>query len=273
MSYLTTSDGTSIFYRDLGSGSPVLFLSASTLSSIQWQYTTHHLAERGLRCVAYDRRGHGRSDDPGRGYDYDTLAADLAAVIDHLDLRDLTLVGHSMGGGEIVRYLTRFGADRVARVVLVAATVPFLLRTPDNPDGVAGEIFEKAREPWHSDYPGWLTGGSGQYFGAGLPGCSVSQELQQWTRGDILSTSLQAVFECNRTVVGTDFRDELRQVTVPALIIHGDADANVPLNLTSARTAHLIPTARLLTYQNAPHALYLTHRERLDDDLIAFITA
>lgn len=270
MPFLDNRDGHPLFYRDWGTGEPVLFLSAWGMDSAEPRVPMLHLAEHGMRAIAPDRRGHGRSDDPGRGYDYDTLADDLADLLDHLDLREVTLVGHSMGGGEIVRYLTRYGADRVSRIVLVAAALPLLGAAPDNPGGVPAEAAEQMRESWRADFGVWLADNAAAYLGTGLPGCAVSPILGDRALNTILSGSLQAIIECNRSVVATDFRAELPKITVPTLILHGDHDASIPLEL-GRRQAELIPGAELVVYENAPHAVYLTYPQRLTADLLAFI--
>jgi non-heme chloroperoxidase len=271
MGHLESHDGTTLFYRDWGEGAPVVFCSAWSLSSVQWKHYMALAAERGLRAVAYDRRGHGRSDDPGRGYDLDTLADDLAALIELLDLHDATLVGHSMGGGEIVRYLSRHGTARIARVTLVAATLPCALASPDNPRGLAPELFEAVREHWRADFEGWMAENEPAYFGDGLPGCDVGELARRWTSADMLDVSLHAAIEFNRASVEADFRDELRALELPVLIVHGDRDASAPIELCGRRQADLLPDCRLITYENAPHALYITHRERLTRDLGTFI--
>jgi pimeloyl-ACP methyl ester carboxylesterase len=225
----------------------------------------------GRRAVAYDRRGHGRSDDPGRGYDYDTLAEDLASVLDHLDLQDVTLVAHSMASGEAVRYLTRHGGGRVARPVLLAPTTPFVLKTHDNEDGVDAQLFAERRDEWRRDFGRWVLENEAPYFGDAVPGCEVSSLLRDWTKADMLSTTLQAAIEFQRSAIETDFRGELATLSLPTLIIQGDADTSAPLPLTGARTAELLPNCRLLVYENAPHGLYLTPREKVNADLLAFI--
>jgi non-heme chloroperoxidase len=270
MPFVNTENHVQLFYRDWGAGEPVVFCAAWALSSIAWQYQMIGVVDSGRRAVSYDRRGHGRSDDAGE-YDYDALADDLAAVLEGLDLHGVTIVTHSMGGGEAVRFLSRHGAARVDRLVLLAPTTPFLLKTPDNPDGVDHGYFAERRDEWRHDFAQWVSANEDAYFGDGLPGCSVSPLVRNWTKADMLNTSLNAVIEFQRSSVQTDFRDELTKLTVPTLIIHGDADASAPLPLTGSRTAALIPNSRLIVYQNAPHALYLTHRERLNRDLQAFI--
>lgn len=271
MSFVQTTDGVSLFVRDWGEGEPVVFCAAWALSSIAWQYQMISVADSGRRAVAYDRRGHGRSDDPGRGYNYDTLAADLADVLEQLDLRDVTLIAHSMGGGEAIRYLTRHGVGRIARLLLLAPITPFLLKTPDNENGVDAQVFAQGRDEWRRDFGRWILENEPPYFGDGLPGCDVSSLLREWTRADMLNTSLQAAVEFQRSAIETDFRAELSEVSVPTLIVHGDADASAPLTLTGARTSEFLPNCRLLVYENAPHGLYLTHREMLNHDLLAFV--
>jgi non-heme chloroperoxidase len=271
MPYVNSEDNTALFYRDWGTGEPVVFCAAWALSSVEWLYQMMAVLDSGRRAVAYDRRGHGRSDDPGRGYDYDTLADDLATVVDRLDLRGVTLVAHSMGSGEAVRYLSQHPDGRVERLVLVAPTTPFPLKTPDNPDGVDGALFEQRRTQWRGDFAAWVLENEGPYFGDGLPGCAVSPLLREQTKADMLGSSLQAVIEFQRTGVETDFREELTTVAVPTLVIQGDCDASAPLSLTGSRTAAMIPDARLVVYENGPHGLNLSHRDRLNRDLLAFI--
>ncbi|WP_405496276.1 alpha/beta fold hydrolase [Nocardia sp. NBC_00511] len=271
MPFIETRAGTSLFYRDWGTGRPVLFLSAWGMDSNEARGVMTDLVARGFRAIALDRRGHGRSDDPGLGYDFDTLADDLADLIDHLDLHDLTLVGHSMGGGEIVRYLTRHGSARVERLVLLAATLPFLLATPDNPDGVPAEHADALRDSWRHHLDRWLTDNGDAYIGVGLPGCEVSRIARDQVLNSIAGTSRHAIIECNRAVVETDFRAELPAITLPTLIVHGDSDASIPVELGGHRQAALLPHSELLVYENAPHGLYLTHPERLTRDLLAFL--
>lgn len=271
MPFLETRDGTALFYRDRGTGPAVLFCSAWGLDSREFQYQAIGLEASGLRTISYDRRSHGRSDDPGRGYDYDTLADDLAAVITHLDLDGITLIGHSMGCGEIARYLTRHGSARVNRVVLIGAVLPFMLGTPDNPNGVPAAAADELRASWKQDFGVWLEENAGAYFGDGLPECAVSQPVRAWTIDTMTDVPLQALLECNRSVVETDFRRELPAITVPTLIIHGTHDASVTAELAAEPLAALLPNSELFIYENAPHGLYLTHGDRLTRDLLAFI--
>jgi len=271
MPYIETVDHVRLHYQDWGSGQPVVFVSSWGLSSRMWQYQMVNLIEHKLRCVAYDRRGHGRSDQPGRGYDYDTLADDLAGLLDTLDVERATLVGHSMGGGEIVRYLTRHGDDRVAKVVLVSPLGPFPLRSDDNPQGFDPAVVEAVRAGWKRDFAAWMSAGANGYVGTGLPGCDVSAELIDWTKQDMLQASLLALIECNRMGVETDLRMEMGKIAVPTLIIQGDHDASIPVELSGQVCAALIPGSTFTLYENAPHGLYLSHGDRLAGDLLNFV--
>jgi pimeloyl-ACP methyl ester carboxylesterase len=265
--FIRTDDGSELFYRDWGSGRPVLFLAGWALPSDMWSYQMAPLSARGLRCVAYDRRGHGRSSDPGRGYDYDRLAGDLAAVIDALGLDEVTVVAHSMASGEAVRYLTRQGSGRVARLVLLApASTPFLLKTADNPGGIDGAVFEQLRETMLlADFPAWLEANARPFV---MP--DTSRSMIDWLEGMMLGCSLQAAVACNLAMTTTDFRGELGGIDVPTLVIHGGRDASAPLELTGQPTAAMIPAAELRVYDDAPHGLFVTHRARLNADLLGF---
>jgi pimeloyl-ACP methyl ester carboxylesterase len=264
--FIVTRDGANLFYKDWGNGKPVVFVHSWALDSDMWQYQMIHLADQGLRCVAYDNRGHGRSSDPGQGYNYDTLADDLAATLERLNLRDVSLVSHSMGCGVVVRYLSRHGAGRIARAAFVAPITPFLLKTEDNPDGVDKRIFEQLRAMWSKDFPKWLADNARPFF---TP--ETSPEMIQWGLKMGMRASLKAVIDCNRAVTDTDFRAELPKITAPALIIHGDKDVSAPLELTGRKTARLIPGSQLKVYEGAPHGLFITHMDRLNQDLHDFV--
>jgi non-heme chloroperoxidase len=266
MPFLETRDRATLFYKDWGTGKPVVFVHSWSLNSDMWQYQMIHLAAQGLRCIAYDQRGHGRSSQPGYGYDYDTLADDLAALLEQLDLREVTLIGHSMGCGEIVRYLSRHGSSRVARAVLIGTVTPFALKTPDNPDGIDKAIFDKLRASWAKDLPKWLGDNARPFF---VP--ETSPEMVQWVVGMCLQASLKALIDCNHATTATDFRAELPAITVPTLIIHGDADVSEPIDQRGRKTAQLIPRSQFKLYEGAPHGLMFTHIERLNADLLAFI--
>ncbi|WP_194853004.1 alpha/beta fold hydrolase [Nocardia sp. SYP-A9097] len=270
MPFLDSHDGTTLFYRDRGTGRPIVFCSAWGLDSTEFQYQTTDLVENGFRVISYDRRSHGRSDDPGHGYDYDTLADDLSAVLTHLDLYDASLVGHSMGTGEIVRYLTRHSTARTRRLVLIGPVLPFMLATPDNPSGVPAAAVEEIRTSWKQDFGTWLHENAPAYFGETLPNRIVSQHVQAWTLSSMMSVPLHAMLACNHSIIETDFRPELPAITLPTLIIHGDMDASVAAEISAEPLSELLPNASLKIYENAPHGLYLTHAARLAQDLLDF---
>jgi len=220
------------------------------------------------RCIAYDKRGHGRSTDPATQYDYDTLADDLASVLDRLDLHDTVLVGHSMGSPEIVRYLSRHGSRRVARLVLVSSALPFMLRTPDNPEGIDAGVFEERRRQWLVDMPKFLAANARSFV---LP--DTSAETVAWLAGLGGQASLQALIQLNHTVTETDLRGDVEQIKLPTLIIHGSQDQSAPLDLTSKRVASMVAGSTLRLYDGAPHGLLLTHQQRLSSDLLGWIQA
>lgn len=263
MPYLSAVDGTRLFYKDFGDGQPVVALHSWSLSSSMWEYQLPTLAAAGHRFVALDRRGHGRSDVPGRGYDLDTLADDLDALITQLDLENITFLAHSMGGCEVVRYLTRHGADRTARVALIGAMTPHLA------GAVGQEFVEAVIADLHTDRPGWFRNGVDAYFAR--PASGVSQAIADDGVTTILATPLEVQSACMRAFALTDLTEELRDLPVPALVIHGDADASAPIEITGRPTSDLIPDARLAVYPGAPHGLYVTERERLAVDLQSFI--
>ena len=267
MPFIQTRDRAGLFYRDWGVGKPVVFVHSWAVNSDLWQYQMVHLAANGFRCVAFDRRGHGRSTDPGRGYDFDTLADDLAAVLDQLNLRDVTLVGHSMGCAEIARYLTRHGASRISRIALVAPSLPFAMKTADNPDGVDKNALDAMRASWsRGEFPKWLGENARPFFAP-----ETSQQMVDWGIRLCLQTSLQAILECNRLDVEVDFRPELPAIKVPTLIIHGDHDVSAPLDFTARRVAKLVPGSKLKIYEGGPHGLMFTHTDQLNADLLDFV--
>lgn len=262
MPRITTKDGTTLYYRDWGAGRPVVFVHSMLMTGDAWQYQMLHLADRGFRTVAPDRRGHGQSDDPGTGYDFDTLADDLAAVLETLDLTDVMLVGHSMGGGEIVRYLSRHGTGRVGRIALVGSTVPRL----DVDADARAALLNRLR----TDYGGWVAENAAASFGTEPPGHEIAPIDKELTIRSWLSVSLRAVVECMSVNTVADFRPELRRITSPTLIVHGDDDAFAPLDMCGRRAVELIPDSTLTIYPGASHMLQLTHRQQLSNDLLAF---
>ena len=229
------------------------------------------LVENGFRVVAYDRRGFGRSGKPWFGYDYDTLAADLGAIVEKLDLHDAALVGFSMGGGEVARYAANHGAGRVSSVALVSAVTPFLLQTQDNPDGVPQSVFDDFIAQLQADRPHFLNAFGKKFFGVGLVTSPVSAEILQWASMLALQASPAATIQCVRSFSSTDFRQDLTKLSMKTLIVHGDGDETVPIQVSGAAAAKLIPHAKFLTYPGAPHALVVTEKDRFNQDLLAFL--
>lgn len=266
MPYINATDGTRLYWCEWGAGAPILLLSSLGMSSRMWQYQMLELAGKGFRCIALDRRGHGRSDQPGSGYDLDTLADDVGTLIESLDLKALTLVGHSMAGGEIVRYLSRRGRDRIARAILLAATTPMLRQTPDNPSGIPLGQLESVWARWRQDYAGWAAEMTAPFF---VP--ETSPAMMRWALDLLLQTPVPVIEAFSRASVAEDFRREMREIKVPVLLIHGDRDRSAPLEVTSRAAARLLPDCRLLVYEGAPHGLLYTHMERLHADMLRFI--
>ena len=269
MPFLETQDHTTLFYKIWGTGKPVLFVSSWALTSEMWEYQMLPLSSQGFRCIAYDRRGHGRSDDPGCGYDFDTLADDLATLIGHLDLREVTLVGHSMGCAEIANYLARHGTDRIARVALVSPIR--LIKMPDDPEAIFDAFRDVAAANMLKDRPLYMTDGSVKFFAVGMqwpqpPG--MSREMVDWGINMILQASPKATIELWHAMA--DFTPDMRIFTMPTLVIHGDNDQNAPLDFCGRRISEAIPGSQLMIYERAPHGLFLTDRERLAQDLLAF---
>lgn len=269
--FIETRDGTKLYAKDWGKGSPVVMVHGWPLDADMWEYNARVIGEAGHRVVMYDRRGFGRSDQPWSGYDYDTMADDLGSVMDAFDLRGATLVGFSMGGGEVVRYLARHGADRVAKAVLVSSVAPYLLKTADNPDGVEKSVFETMVTGLMKDRPGFLAAFGKAFYGAGLLNFSVSSDILQWSSMMAMLASPKATIDCVRAFAETDFRADCAAITVPTLLIHGDADQTVPIDSSSRRAVKLIPGARLVEYSGAPHALMYTERDRFNRDLLGFL--
>jgi pimeloyl-ACP methyl ester carboxylesterase len=231
-----------------------------------WSYQEAFLGDHGIRCVSYDRRGHGRSDAPAHGYDLNTLADDLSAVVDSLDLQDLVLVGHSMGCGEIIRYIGRHGTSRVAKVVLLAPQTPYVLQTPDNPYGAPPAYFDQVRVAWATDYPKWVQDNKLPFFTA-----ETSAQMMEWIQTELLRAHVPTAITCNRSYVETDLRPDLIKVDKPVLILQGDKDVSAPLEITGRRTAMGIPGAVLKVYPGAPHGLFLTHMDQVNRDILEFV--
>jgi len=259
-------DGVRLFHRDWGEGPPVVFAASWALSSEMWAYQVAHLSERGVRCVAYDRRGHGRSEAPSGGYDMDSFADDLASVIEQLNLRDVVLVGHSMGGAEIVRYLGRHGTSRVRKVVLLAPVTPYLLKTPDNPIGAPQAAFDASISQWARDFPRWVADNTDPFF---TP--QTSPAMKAWLAEQLVATPVPVAIATMRAVIARDLRPDLPRIDKPTLVIHGDKDVSAYLEMTGRPTAAGIRGAELKVYEGAPHGLFVTHMDRVNHDLEAFI--
>ena len=279
MSYIkagTDASGNDIklFYQDLGgksAQSTVVLIHGWPLSHEMWDYQLAELPAHGLRVIAYDRRGFGKSTQTWDGYDYDTLADDLKAVLDELNLQNVTLVGFSMGGGEVARYMSRHGGARVAKVAFISAVTPYLLKTDDNPDGVDKSIFDGMTENMQKDRAAFLQTFAKQFYGVGLLSQPVSQAHLDGDFARAYVASHKATLECANSFATTDFRDDLAQIQVPTLIIHGDADKTVPIEASGERTANALPTAQYVVYEGAPHGLFVTEKDRLTQDLLTFV--
>ena len=265
---ILTRDGVGLHYQDWGAGKPVVFLHSWALASDMWAYQISPLVRAGRRCIAFDRRGHGQSDIPSGGYDYDTLADDLAAVLETLDLTDVTLVGHSMGGAEIVRYLGRHGAGRVEKTVLLAPTIPYMLKTRDHPFGLDRAAVDAIQAAWRRDFPQWLADNAGPFVTR-----ETSPAMLRWLSDIMTRTPLETMIACNDTVVGTDFRTELPDIRTPTLILSGDKDFSAPLELTSRIAAEAMPNARLAVISGAPHGLFVTHMDQVNSQIAAFLAS
>jgi len=263
VSTLTAADGTRLFYRDEGTGPPVLLVHAWSLHSGMWEYQLPALLADGYRCVMLDRRGHGRSDVASGGYDLDTLASDLDTLLTHLDLRDVSAIGHSMGVNETVRLLARSGGQRVGRAVFVAGITPYVGGAA-GPAALEGTVAALCR-----DRPAWFHDSADAYFAR--PGSGVSDALVADTLTQILQPPLQVQTACLTAAITTDLTADLQKVTQPVLVVHGDADTSAPLPITGQPTAELLANGELLVYPGAPHGLYVTEKDRLNTDVLNFL--
>lgn len=272
MPHVTTDDGAEIFYKDWGGDeSPVLLSHGWPLNSDAWESAALFLAEHGHRAIAHDRRGHGKSTQTWNGNDMDTYADDLACLIDHLDLRNLTLVGHSTGGGEVLHYVARHGSSRIAKLILVSAVPPLMVRTDDNPGGLPIEVFDGIRAGEAANRSQLYRDlADGPFFGNNRNG-DVPQGTRDafWLQG--LASGTRNAYECIAAFSATDFRPDLAKVDVPTLVIHGDDDQIVPFDISGKLTAQLVPDAQLIVYEGGAHGLPDTDRERLHEDLLRFI--
>ncbi|CAH1001625.1 Arylesterase [Neolewinella maritima] len=257
-------------YQEYGSGKPVVFIHGWPLTGDMFEYQLEPLSREGMRCIAYDRRGFGFSSKVGNSYNYDTLADDLNAVLTELDLKDVTLVGFSMGGGEIARYIGKYGNDRISAAILVSSVTPYMLDT-DSHDGVEWSVFQGMIDGIREDRADFFATWAKQFYGIGLLSHPVSDSFLGWTQGMALMGSSRAAIDYIEAFAKTDFREDLKKFTVPTLIVHGEDDKIVPIEVGGNATHALLPSATYHKYDNAPHGLFYTHRERLNRDILAFI--
>lgn len=270
-STITTSDDTEIYYKDWGKGPVVTFSHGWPLNSNAWDGQMFFLAQNGFRVVAHDRRGHGRSSQPFSGNDMDGYADDLAAVIEALDLKDAVLVGHSTGGGEVVRYIARHGEERVSKAVLIAAVPPLMLKTPANPEGLPMEVFDNLRSGLTEDRSQFYKDLATPFYGANRPGAKVSQGMldQFWLWS--MEAGLKNAYDSIKAFSETDFTEDLKKIGVPTLVMHGEDDQIVPVKNSAMKSARLIKGAKEIYYPGAPHGLTATHQDRVNADLLAFL--
>jgi non-heme chloroperoxidase len=272
MSSITTKDGTRIYYKDWGTGPVVTFSHGWPLSSDAWDPQMLFLASRGFRCVAHDRRGHGRSSQPSSGNDMNGYADDFAAVMEALDLKNATLVGHSTGGGEVARYIGRYGTKRVAAAALLSAVPPIMVQSASNPEGLPIEVFDKLRSDLAKDPSQFYRDLATPFYGANRSGAKVSQGMldQFWLWS--MQAGLKNAYECIKAFSETDFTEDLKKFDVPTLVLHGEDDQIVPVKDAGKKSAKIVKGAQEIYYPGAPHGLTATHQERVNNDLLAFIT-
>ena len=275
MNYITVGKENScnidIYYEDYGSGKPVVLIHGWPLSSSSWEKQIPSLMEAGYRVIAYDRRGFGQSSKPASGYNYDTLAEDLNKIMTKLNLRAAALVGFSMGGGEVARYLGKYGSERVSKAVFMSAIPPFLLKTSDNPEGVDGSVFDGMKKAIKADRPAFLTEFFSNFYNVDiLKGTKISDEVVRlsWNIGS--SASPKGTLDCVSAWL-VDFREELKRINIPVLIMHGDADRILPLAATGKRTPEFVKGSRLVVIKGAPHGMNWTHAEEINRELLAFL--
>jgi non-heme chloroperoxidase len=273
MSSFTTKDGTQIFYNDWGTGQPVVFSHGWPLSADAFEDQMFYLASRGYRCIAHDRRGHGRSSQPWNGNDMDTYAEDLATLVETLDLEDAIHIGHSTGGGEVARYIGRYGTRRVAKAALIAAVPPLMLKTAANPGGLPISVFDGIRAGVQADRSQFFKDLSVPFYGYNRPGAKASEGVRDsfWLQG--MRAGFPAAYFCVKAFSETDQTEDLERMNVPTLVIHGDDDQIVPFSDAGELQAKLLPHATLKVYQGAPHGLCTTLKDRVNEDLLAFIKA
>lgn len=271
--YIETAKNVKLYVKDYGKGKPVILIHGWPLSNEMWEYQVEFLVKNNYRVIAYDRRGFGKSSHPWEGYDYDTLTDDLSEIIDQLQLENVTLVGFSMGGGEVVRYFSRYKGKGVAKAALISSIIPFLLKTEDNPDGHPREKSEVTAEAIMEDRIGFVDNFGKTFFGVNIINKPLSTALLEYYRMLCSFASPHATLKCAEAFSFTDFREELSTVTVPTLIIHGNDDKIVPIDLTSRKASEAIANNTFIVYEGAPHGLFYTDRDKLNDDLLHFLNS
>lgn len=265
------AEPTHLYYEDLGKGKTVVFIHGWPLSGSMWEYQMTELPQQGLRCITYDRRGFGKSGHPYDGYDYDTLTGDLKSLLDELDINDVTLVGFSMGGGEIARYFSLYNGARISKVVLISAVVPYMLKTEDNLNGIPQMEFDTMAKKMKEDRPAFMENFGETFFGVSLVNHPVSDAFLANNLTKVMDASPIATLECAHSFATTDFRQDVLKINVPTLIIHGDKDHIVPIEATSEQSAKLIKGSQFIVYEGAPHGLWFTEKDKLNQDIIDFI--
>lgn len=273
MTMITTRDGTQLYVKDWGpkTGRPVIMMHGWPLTSDTWDDFALVAADAGFRAISYDRRGFGRSEQPWDGYEYDTLADDLADVIEATGAQDAALFGFSMGGGEVARYMSRHGGKGVSKAALIASVVPYMAQTPDNPDGVPQSVFDEMTAGMKEDRAHFFHGFLKSFYGVGVFTGSVSEAVLDWSFQQTMMAGLRPTLACAKAFSSTDFRPDLPSFKVPTLIIHGTGDQTVPIETSGRAAAAAIPGATLIEYEGAPHGLFASNKQQLTDDLMAFL--